>query len=37
MYKRLELATATPGEVDRSRFVASLMAESHLLVETPVA
>jgi hypothetical protein len=27
MYKRLELATATPGEVNRSRFAASLMAE----------
>jgi hypothetical protein len=27
MYKRLELATATLGETNRSRFVASLMAE----------
>jgi CopG family nickel-responsive transcriptional regulator len=27
LYKRLELATATPGKVNRSRFVASLMAE----------
>ena len=27
LYERLELATATLGEVNRSRFVASLMAE----------
>jgi len=37
MYKKLELATATLGETNRSRFVASLMAESHLPVKTPVA
>jgi CopG family nickel-responsive transcriptional regulator len=37
LYKRLELVTATPGEVNRSRFVASLMAEKPPLVETPVA
>ncbi len=37
MYKRLELAMATLGEVNGSRLAASLMAESGQLVETPVA
>jgi CopG family nickel-responsive transcriptional regulator len=38
LYKKLELAMATLGETNRSRFVASLIAEKVAeIVETPVA